>query len=216
MSIFNTNPDPDYPVNGGPGFIQHTCQPYNIPTMQQQFYYNGQSVAPVQQTPTFGYQQPQTDSRRYDAQPTAVPQSTPTFGFNQLVESRRNMPAPVQTPTQPTNPWAVQPVAQPAQPVMIPAPQQEAYYPSMYDSKYSSLYTCHPGFDKKQGAWGTQELYTTITPPTVNWGASAPVIPQNVPQYGYMNSQPMPQFPQATSAQPIQPSWEEIAKNTWK
>ena len=212
MSIFNTNPDPDYPVSGGPGFIQHTCQPYNVPNpMQQQFYYNGQSVQPVQQAPTFGFAQ-QTDSRRYDAQPTAMPQSTPTFGFNQLVESRRNQPAPV---PQNQNPWAVQSVSQPVQPMMVPAPQ-ETYCPSMYDPKYSSLYQCHPGFDKKQGAWGTQELYTTITPPTVNWGASAPVIPQNVPQYGYMNSQPMPQFPQAQSTQPIQLSWEEIAKQNWK
>ena len=218
MSIFNPNPDPDYPVSGGPGFIQHTCQPYNVPNpMQQQFYYNGQNVQPVQQAPTFGYQQnpQQLDSRRYDAQPTAMPQSTPAFGFNQLVESRRNQPAPAPVAQQPTNPWAIQPNTQPTQP-MIPAPQQNTYCPSMYDARYSSLYTCHPSFDKKQGVWGNQELYTTITPPTVNWGAQAPVVPQNVPQYGYVNSPSMPTFPQAPVAQPIQPSWDEIAKQTWK
>jgi hypothetical protein len=93
--------------------------------------------------------------------------------------------------------------------------QQETYYPSMYDPRYSALYTCHPTFDKKQGVWGNQQVYSNLVPPTVNWGAQAPVIPQNVPQYGYVNSQPMPQFPQAQAVQPIQPTWEEIAKQNW-
>ena len=211
MSIFNVNPDPDYPVMDGPGFIQHTCQPFGCNgSAQQQFYYNGQTIqpAPMPQQ-SCGFNQPQFDSRRYDAQPTAMPQSTPTYGFNQLVETtRRNQGAPTQTP-QPSNPWGVQN----QQPAMIPAPQQESYYPAAYDPKYSALYTGHPKIDSKQSVWGNQEVYSPIMPPTVNWGSQAPVVPQYVPQYGYMNSQPI-QYPQAMQ-QPIQQNWEEIAKHNF-
>ncbi len=220
--IYNTNPDPDYPVLSGPGFAQHTCQPYTavIPN-QQQYFYNGQTVM----QPVGGV----ADSRRYDAPAPQIsamgaapvqPTPAPTYGFNQLVEStRRNQGAPVQTaPVAQTNPWAVQPAAQPA---TIPAPTYATqpvnpnggyYYSSMNDPRYDALRTCHPSVDKKQGVWGVQETYAPVVAPTVNWGAAS-VVPNNVLQYGYVNSQPMVTYPQiSTTPQPIQPSWAEIAE----
>lgn len=206
-SIFNVNPDPDYPVLSGPGFVQHTCQPYNV-QQQQQFYYNGQSVMPTFQQPNM------MDSRRYDMpqqQPVMpVQQSAPTYGFNQLVENTRRNDAPAMT----QNPWAVQPIAQPQQqPMMMPQPEP---YIQPYDPRYSAIYQCHPSFDKKQGVWGTQEVYNPIMPPTVNWGAAPAAVPSQVPQYGYMTSQAMPtmQYPQVQ--QPIQQNWAEIAMQNWK
>ena len=217
MSIFNVNPDPDYPVMDGPGFIQHTCQPYGnmMGGMQQQFYYNGQTAQPIMPSAPYGMPSQQLDSRRYDAQPTAMPQSTPSFGFNQLVEtSRRNQGTPAQM-QQPVSPWSgIQPNTQQIPQPVIPTQQQETYYPSAYDPRYSALYTCHPKVDTKQSAWGNQEVYSPVMPPTVNWGAQPTVVPQYVPQYGYMNSQPI-QYPQSNMTQPIQQSWEEIAKNNF-
>ena len=203
-NIFNVNPDPDYPVLTGPGFIQHTCQPYNVqPQYQQQFYYNGQSLYPQQQPNPM-------DSRRYDAPPQPIQSGTPTYAFNQLVEATRRTDT-----TQPNtqNPWAQQPVQpvqqqQMVQPVpfqQMPAPVDPNYYQSgCCDPRYSAIYTCHPSFDKKQGVWGDQEVYNPILPPTVNWGA-APVVPTNVPQYGYIQSQPMMPYPQIQ--QPVQQNW---------
>lgn len=221
MSIFNQNPDPDYPVLTGPGFIQHTCQ---APTygQPQQFYYNGQSVMPVQPAgypvqPTFGY-----DSRRYDMPAQPVMQATPvvqqpqqSFGFNQLAEaSRRNMTVPVQpTPATapsaaPVSPWAAQPMPQPQ---AVPQYPVTAQVPAAYDPRYSAIYNLHPQFDKKKGVWGNQEMTTPCMPPIVNWGAQP-----EVPQYGYgypAQPQPIPvyQYPQQVQ-QPVVQDWYQIAK----
>lgn len=206
-SIFNVNPDPDYPVLNGIGFSQHTCQPYNVQAQQQQFYYNGQSVMPTFPQPNM------MDSRRYDVpQQPMMPQASqaPTYGFNQLVENtRRN-----DVPAVPQNPWAVQPTTQPQQPMMM-MPQPETYV-QQYDPRYSAIYQCHPSFDKKAGVWGAQEVYNPVMPPTVNWGSAPSAVPSQVPQYGYMTSQPMPvmQYPQVQ--QPIQQNWAEIAMQNWK
>jgi hypothetical protein len=153
------------------------------------------------------------DSRRYDApqQPMMMPQAsqTPTYGFNQLVENTRRNDVPVV----PQNPWAVQPTAQPQQPMMMPQPET---YVQQYDPRYSAIYQCHPSFDKKAGVWGVQEVYNPVMPPTVNWGSAPSAVPSQVPQYGYMMSQPMPvmQYPQVQ--QPIQQNWAEIAMQNWK
>ena len=224
MSIFNTNPDPDYPVNSGPGFIQHTCNYGQIAQQQQPtFYYNGQQVMPgyQQQPATFFGQQP--DSRRYDAPQTPqmpapmMMQPQQSFGFNQLVEdSRRNQP-PVQ-PMMPPQPqqsaWGVQPTSQVPQIAYqqpMPVIQEQAYIPSM-NPNYSALYTLHPSFDKKHGVWGNTELMTPIPQPTVSWGAAPSVIPSNVPQYGQMNSMAYP-----SQVQPqTQTNWEQIARTNFQ
>lgn len=226
MAIFNPNPDPDYPVLNGPGFIQHT---YNQPlAQQQQFYYNGQAVVPTMvpaqpAMPMMGNMNPMDQSRRYDAQPTPmmVPAQQPqqTFGFNQLAEqSRRNMttipnptPQPAQTPAVVASPWSVQ--TQPAQvPAMTPqfAPQQ-AQPASMYDPRYSAIYNCHPSIDRKSGVWGVQEVYTPCMAPSVNWNAMQTTAPAQYPQMTYPA---VYQYPQQVQ-QPMQTNWEQIAKQTW-
>lgn len=208
MSIYNVNPDPDYPVTNTMGFIQHTTQP--MQAYSESYYYNGQTFAP-----TMPYQQQYNvnpmDSRRYDApvpqQVMAAPQPQVTYGFNQLVESRRNDAPPVQ------NPWAVQPTAQaPMQPA--PIPQAQGYYQPVYDPNYNAAYAQqHPSFDPKQGVWDNPGVYTTVTMPTVNWGAQPGPVPANVPQYGYMESAPMIQYPPVQ--QPVALNWAERAESIW-
>lgn len=211
MAIFNTNPDapnPDAPVLDGRGFIQHTCQaPQVIAAQQQQYYYNGMSSQPVMpQQSGVGYNMPaQTDSRRYDAPPTPAPvspwaqqQQQPTFGFNQMVEdSRRNLMTPPQQ--QPASPWVVQPVPQ-----SIPTPQPQYVYASQYDPRYSALYTCHPSFDKKSGAWGNTDVTQPCVPPTVNWNAQpAPTAVAQTPQ-GYVS------ITYPITNQPFQTDWLDL------
>ena len=211
-NIFNPNPDPDYPVPNAIGFIQHTYQNVAPP---QQFWYNGQQLVP----------QNGLDSRRYDGIPQATPQNVvpqmapQQYGFNQLVESRRAMQAPAQVNVQ--NPWAVQSTTQAPQAVQsqVPMPMPmptNTYYPSMQNPEYNALCNCRINIDKTTDAWGNREMYSTITPPTVQWGAAPAAVPQNVPQYGYMYSQPLTQQPQMTYpqpqlTQPITQDWATLA-----
>ena len=213
MSIFNVN-DPDYPVLNGPGFIQYTYQsPYNMTAGAQQFYYNGQTLAPS------GFQQAaqppvsmQMESRRYDAPaptPTAQPQQ---FGFNQLVESRRTQGAT-------TNPWSAQPVAPAPQQFAQPqptfgqyqAPPQPMTYPTTPDC--SALCTCHPSFDRKN-VWGDQQPYNPTPAPAVNWSGVAQQ-PMATPQYAYVNTAPAVPYPAQPMTQPVQQSWDEIARQNF-
>lgn len=224
MSIFNTNPDPDYPVLNGPGFIQATYQQYNNPYMQaagaQQYYYNGQYLQPMYQPmhqPGFP-----VDSRRYDAPTTPIPTQQPqqTFGFNQFAESRRNQ---VNPPV--TSPWAVQTIQQPqpVMPVMQPqqfaAPQTQVTtvtYPSAYlttNNPYPALTTCHPSIDKTN-AWGDPKVYNPMPAPMVNWGNVGMQPVQVAPQQCGYALQTMT-YPQPVMTQPIQQNWEEIAKQNF-
>lgn len=220
MSIFTPNPDPDYPVSGGPGFAQHTCNYGQVQQQQPQFYFNGQTVSPVAfqpqvQTSWFGQLQQPVDSRRYDSQPVQiqqpvnVPAPAPTLGFNQLVEeSRRNQQPVAPAPVQQQSMWGVQPSSQVQQctyqaPQFNPAP---SYTPAM-NPDYSALYTLHPSFDKKHGVWGDTALMTPVAQPTIQWGAAPSVTPTNVPPYGQMNSIAYP-----SQIQPnVSTNWEQLA-----
>jgi len=213
MSIFNVNPDPDYPVLNGPGFIQYTYQnPVYANAGAQQFYYNGQSVAPSgyqqqPQQPMMGFQM---ESRRYDAPaPTLQQQAQPQqYGFNQLVESRRTQGA--------VNPWASQSVQQPTQQFAQPqsfAQFQAPVQPMTYPVECSALCTCHPSFDRKN-AWGDQPVYNPTPAPVVNWNGVSAQPMNNGPQYNY-NSAPTMSYPVQPMTQAVQPSWEEIAKQNF-
>jgi hypothetical protein len=222
MAIFNSNPDPDYPVLNGAGFAQHT---YNQQQMgQQQFYYNGQNVTPMtyqQPVPTMQVM-PMDQSRRYDApvsawgnpqpQPQPAPQSA--FGFNQLAEqSRRNMPtlpAPQVQPTQQVSPWAVQ--TQPTQPTIPVQPQFVAPQPAgTYDPRYSAIYQLHPSIDRKAGVWGVQEVHTPMMSSAINWNAQPPQVPAAYPQMTYPVTYQYPTQVQQSTVE----NWEQIAKQTW-
>lgn len=209
MSIFNVNPDPDYPVLNGPGFIQYTYQnPVYANAGAQQFYYNGQSLAPSgYQQPTMGFQM---ESRRYDAPaPTFQQQAQQPqqYGFNQLVESRRTQGS--------ANPWAAQSVQQP-QP-QFGQPQgfgqfQAPVQPMSYPVECSALCTCHPSFDRKN-AWGDQQAWNPTPAPIVNWNGVASQQMNNGPQYNY--GAPAMTYPTQPMTQAVQPSWEEIAKQNF-
>lgn len=231
MSIFNVNPDPDWPVLSGPGFVQATYQPYNQPMGAPSYYYNGMTVVPT--TPQVGVQ---PDSRRYDTQSPAyqqnamfqqpvfqqpVAQQPQTFGFNQLAESRRTQT----TAPAVMNPWAVQTVQQ-VQPVMQPVVQQfvpqtqvtTVSYPVTFGagSPYAALSACHPMINKKN-AWGEQQVYNPTPAPVINW---ANVGVQTAPQQCTYALQPMAQqpqmtYPQPVFQQPVQQSWEELAKQNF-
>lgn len=213
MSIFNVNPDPDYPVLTNAGFSQYTYQsPYNVSAGAQQFYYNGQTLAPSgwqqpAQQPMGGYPM---ESRRYDAPvPTMTPQpqqSPVQYQFNQLVESRRvQQTAPVQ------NPWAGQTMQQPVQQFAPIQPTvQTVTYPA---DGYSALCTCHPTFDRKN-VWGDQQVYNPVPAPPVNWSGVA-AQPMQQQQYQYANQVPVMQYPTQPIAQPVQQSWEELAKQNF-
>lgn len=202
MSIYNQNPDPDYPVLNGPGFIQHTCQPYA--QVQQQYYYNGQYAQPIQQP---------MDSRRYaaPAQPTfATPtpaQPQPTFGFNQLAEeSRRNM-SPIQPQQAQASPWSVPTAAQQVQQQYL-APTPAIPQPT-YDPRYAALYQYNPTFDKKSGVWNNSDVCNPYVAPAVNWGAAEIPVPAQPQQFQY-------QQPVFSPAQPqMQQDWEMIAKTNF-
>lgn len=215
MSIFNVNPDPDYPVLTSAGFSQYTYQtPYNNAAGAQQYYYNGQTIAPS------GWQQPQPmggypmESRRYDApvqQPFAQqpmipqPQQQVQYQYNQLVESRRvQQAAPVQ------NPWGGQTVQQPV-PQFTPAQPIAPTVTTYPSTEYSALATCHPTFDKKN-AWGDQQVYNPVPAPVVNWSG---VAAQPMQQFQYANQIPAMQYPTQPMAQPVQQSWEELAKQNF-
>lgn len=221
MAIFNSNPDPDFPVMNGPGFIQHTCNPYPQQVQQQQFYYNGQVVQPIMQ-PQMQMNGGVGQSRRFDAQPSPMAPTMPqaSYGFNQLAEqSRRNMvTVPLQPAQQPVMMQPVQTQPQPMQtsPWAIPTQQQVQYQQfvpqqpdttTMYDPRYSAIYQCHPSIDRKQGVWGNTEVCVPCMTPVVNWNGQPFATQQQTITYTTT-------YPQQV-VQPMQTTWEQSAKQIW-
>lgn len=161
--------NPDYPVDDGASFLQHTYQkpvqqssmywnggygilnmPYNDPASRRNFnpvnpFQQWGQAQPVQPQQTqFGTNQngsiPESMVQPFGTYPPATPMGNQPMGLNSLIDTRRNMNNPTQVSQ--NNPWATPAQQTTPVPAMAPAPVQNPFTQPTYSyvDQYCNMY----------------------------------------------------------------------------
>lgn len=160
--------NPDYPVDDGASFLQHTYQkapqtsmywgggygmmnmPYNDPTSRRNFnpvnpFQQWGQTQPVQpQNTMFGNQNngaiPESMVQPFGTYPPSSPQPVGQMGLNSLIDSRRNMNNPVQVSQ--NNPWAAPTTTAP----QVPAVPQQNTNPFQQQNPFAGFGYVDPNY----------------------------------------------------------------------